>query len=111
MGWTSADVPWAYDGVVPLWHTADGDPLMTVFSWQPDRNDVQNLQVLDRMIRLGFELTLAIRNGRTLVQFSRGSVPVARGEDADRRIALLRAALLAVTVSPVADSGARGTAS
>ena len=109
MGWTSGDVPWAYDGVVPLWHTADGHPLMTRYSWQPDRNDAQNLQVLDRMIDLGFELDLAVRNGRTVVRFSRGPAPVAQGEDGDRRIALLRAALAAATSSPDEGSGARDT--
>ena len=107
MGWTSADVSWAYDGVVSLWHTADGDPLMTEFSWQPDRNDAQNLQVLDRMIDLGYELTLAVCNGRAVVHVSRGSALVARGEDGDRRIALLRAALAAVTVSPFEAPGVR----
>lgn len=107
MGWTSADVLWAYDGVVSLWHAADGDPLMTEFSWQPDRNDAQNLQVLDRIIELGYELTLAVCNGRTVVHISRGSALVARGEDGDRRIALLRAALAAVTVSPIEAPGVR----
>ena len=96
MGWRAADVPWAYDGVEPLWHTADGDPVMTVFSWRPDRNDAQNMQVLDRMIELGFELTLTARGERAAAQFSRGSGPPARGEAADRRTALLRAALAAV---------------
>ena len=96
MGWTVADVPWAYDGVASLWHTADGDPVMTVFSWRPDRNDAQNMQVLDRMIELGFEFTLTARGERTVAQFSRGSGPPARGEDRDRRIALLRAATAAV---------------
>ena len=95
MGWTAADVPWAYDGVAPLWHTADGDPVMTVFSWRPDRNDGQNMQVLDRMIELGFELTLTARGGRTVAQFGRGSGPPAHSEDRDRRIALLRAAVAA----------------
>ena len=96
MGWTAAEVPWAYDGVAPLWHTADGDPVMTVFSWRPDRNDGQNMQVLDRMIELGFELTLTARGGRTVAQFGRGSGPPARSEDRDRRMALLRAAIAAV---------------
>ena len=95
MGWTAADVPWAYDGVTSMWHTADGDPVMTVFSWQPDRNGAQNMQVLDRMIDLGFEFTLTVRDERTVVQFSRESKPVARSEDRNRRIALLRAALAA----------------
>ncbi len=95
MGWTAADIPWAYDGVVPLWHTADGDPVMTVFSWRPDRNDTQNMQVLDRMLDLGFELTLTARGGRSVVQFRHGSGPPTRSEDRDRRIALLRAALAA----------------
>ena len=95
MGWTVADVPWAYDGVTSMWHTVDGDPVMTVFSWQPDRNDAQNMQVLDRMIDLGFELTLTAHDECTVVQFARESNPVARSQDRDRRIALLRAALAA----------------
>ena len=96
MGWTAADIAWAYDGVTPVWHTAAGDPVMTVFSWRPDRNDAQHMRVLDRMIDLGFELTLTVGGGRTVVQVGRGSKPVARGEHADRRIALLRAALAAI---------------
>ena len=95
MGWTAADVPWAYAGVTSMWHAADGDPVMTVFSWRPDRNDVQNMQVLDRMADLGFELTLIVRDERTVVGFIRESGPVARREDRDRRVALLRAALAA----------------
>ena len=95
MGWTVAEVPWAYDGVAPLWHTADGDPVMTVFSWRPDRNDAQNMHVLDRMTELGFELTLTARDGRIVAQFSRGSGPPARSEGRDRRMVLLRAALAA----------------
>ena len=93
MGWSAADVPWAYDGVTSMWHTAGGEPVMTVFSWQPDRNDVHNMQVLDRMIELGFELTLTVCAASTVVELARGSAPVARGEDRDRRVALLRAAL------------------
>ena len=95
MGWETADVPWAYDGVTSLWHTAGGDPVMTEFSWRPDRNDGQNMQVLDRMIGLGFELALTARGGRTVALFSRGSKEAARCEDRDRRIALLRAAVTA----------------
>ena len=93
MGWSAAEVPWAYDGVTPMWHTAGGEPVMTVFSWQPDRNDVHNMQVLDRMLELGFELTLTVCGGSTVVEFARASAPVARGEHRDRRVALLRAAL------------------
>ena len=93
MGWTAADIPWAYDGATPVWHTSAGEPVMTVFSWRPDRNDAQSMQVLDRMVDLGFELTLTVGGARTIVQIGRGSMPVARVEDADRRIALLRAAL------------------
>ena len=26
MGWSAADIPWAYDGVTPVWHTSDGRP-------------------------------------------------------------------------------------
>ena len=93
MGWETADIPWAYDGVTSLWHTAGGDPVMTEFSWRPDRNDVQNMQVLDRMIGLGFELALTARGGCTAALFSRGQKEAARCEDRDRRIALLRAAV------------------
>ena len=96
MGWTAADIPWAYDGVTPVWHTAAGDPVMTVFSWRPDRDDAQNMQVLDRMVELGFELTLTPGSGRTVVRVGRGAMPIVRGEHADRRIALLRAALAGV---------------
>ena len=93
MDWTAADIPWAYEGVMSVWHTAAGNPVMTVYSWRPDRNDSQNMQVLDRMIELGFGLTLTACGERTVVQFSHGSRPAARGEHRDRRIALLRAAL------------------
>ena len=96
MGWTAADLPWAYDGETPVWHTAAGDPVMTVFSWRPDRNDAQNMQVLDRMVDLGFELTLTVSGARTVVQIGRGSMPVARVQHADRRVALLRAALAGI---------------
>ena len=95
MGWTATDVPWAYDGVTSIWHSADGDPVMTVFSWRPDRNDAQNMRVIDRMTDSGFELTLTVRDERTVVGFSRESGPVARSEDRDRRVALPRAALAA----------------
>ena len=106
MGWVSAEIPWAYDGVTPLWHTADGDPLMTVVSWRPDRNDTQTMQVLDRMIELGFELELSVCGKRTVAEFTLESAPVARGEDRDRRIALMRAALDAVEARP--DASERG---
>ena len=96
MGWEAAEIPWAYDGATSLWHTAGGDPVMTEFSWRPDRNDGQNMQVLDRMIGLGFELVLTARGGYTTALFSRGSEEAARCRDRDRRIALLRAAVAAV---------------
>ena len=96
MGWTVADIPWAYDGTTSVWHTAAGDPVMTVFSWRPDRDDVQNMQVLDRMAELGFELTVTVHGERTVVQIDRGSTPVARVEHPDRRLALLRAALAGI---------------
>ena len=79
MGWETAEVPWAYDGVTSLWHTAGGDPVMTEFSWRPDRNDVQNMQVLDRMIGLGFELALTARgggHGRSVQPWVEGGRPV-----------------------------------
>ena len=110
MGWVSAEIPWAYDGVTPLWHTSDGDPLMTVISWRPDRNDTQNMQVLDRMIELGFELELSVCGNRTVAEFTLESVPVARGEDRDRRIALMRAALDAVEAQPDASECGRDAA-
>ena len=100
MGWVSANVPWAYDGVASLWHTKSGDPLVTVFSWRPDRCDTQNMQVLDRMTELGFQLVLTVQEDRTVAQFNVGGEPVAHSEDRDRRIALLRAALDAVSSPP-----------
>ena len=97
MGWTAADIPWAYDGETSVWHTAGGDPVMTVYSWRPDRNDAQNMQVLERMLELGFEIVLTACRKRTVVEFSRGTTLVARNEDRDRRIALLRTVLAAVS--------------
>ena len=96
MGWTATDIPWAYDGETSVWHTAGGDPVITVFSWRPDRNDAQNMQVLERMLELGFEIALTACCGRAVVEFRRGAAPVAHDEDRDRRTALLRAALAAV---------------
>ena len=110
MGWFSTEIPWAYDGVTPLWHTADGDPHMTVVSWRPDCNDTQNMQVLDRMIELGFELELSVCGNRTIAEFTLESVPVARGEDWNRRIALMRAALDAVEAQPDASEFGRDSA-
>ena len=95
MGWTAADIPWAYDGMTPVWHTATGDPVMTVFSWRPDRNDTQNMLVFDRMVDLGFELTLMTCGEHTVVDINRDSRSVARNDHRSRRIALLRAALAA----------------
>ena len=100
MGWVSAEIPWAYDSRTSLWHTQDGDPVMTVFSWRPDRSDTQNMQVLDRMNELGFELVLTVRGNHTIAQFTLDSERVARSEDCDRRVALLRAALEAVDSPP-----------
>lgn len=96
MGWTAADIPWAHDGETSVWHTPGGDPVMTVFSWRPDRNDSQNMQVLERMLELGFEIALTACRERTVVEFSRGAAPVTHEEDRDRRTALLRGALAAV---------------
>ena len=42
------------------------------------------------MTDLGFELTLTVRDERTVVEFSGESGPVARSEDRDRGVALLR---------------------
>ena len=95
MGWTAADIPWAYDGVTSVWHSAAGDPVMTVFSWRPDSNDAQNMQVLDRMVDLGFELTLTACGERTVVRIDWESTPVARNDHPGRRVALLQAALKA----------------
>jgi hypothetical protein len=96
MGWTAADIPWAYDSQTSVWHAAGGDPVMTVFSWRPDCNDAQNMQVLDRMLELGFEIELTACCEATVVEFRHGATPVAHDEDGNRKIALLRAALVAV---------------
>ena len=93
MGWTATDIPWAYDGVTAVWHDAAGVPIMTVFSWRPDSSDAQNLQVLDRIVDLGFELTLTVHGEGTVVEITRRSKPVARADHPNRRVALLEAAL------------------
>ena len=96
MGWEIARIEWAYSGTAPVWHDGAGHPLLTRYSWQPDRRDAQALEVVDRMLELGFRFALGAEQGRTFAVFETGSTE-SRSEHRDRRIAILRAALRAVS--------------
>lgn len=96
MGWTSRRVSWAYAETAELWHDADDNPLMTRDSWRPDTNDSQVLEVLDRMVELGFRYTLGSVDETAYAEFHRAGDQSARAEHIERRIALLRAAVTAV---------------
>ena len=71
MGWTSRRVSWAYAETAELWHNADDNPLMTRDSWRPDTNDSQVLEVLDRMVELGFRYTLGSVDETAYAEFHR----------------------------------------
>jgi hypothetical protein len=96
MGWTSGRVAWAYDGAAMLWHSADGIPLLPRDAWRPDQNDAQAMQVLERMVELGFDYVLGSSGGRTFAAFEGPDGGSERVEHPERRIALLRAALSAL---------------
>ena len=96
MGWKVERIEWAYSGTTLVWHDAAGHPVLTRYSWQPDRHDAQAMAVVDRMLELGFRLMMGAGEGSAWVSFERDSV-ASRFVDRDRRIAILRAALCAVS--------------
>ena len=98
MGWRVERIEWAYSGTTPVWHDSGGLPVLTRYSWQPDRRDAQAMEVVDRMLELGFRFTMGAGAGLAFAAFESGSTTT-RIEHRDRRIAILRAALGAVSRS------------
>ena len=99
MGWHKAAIPWAYEGDTVCWLDAQDAAIITCHAWHPDEDDTQNMQVLDRMIELGFECSLELDGEQAFAAFGRDSVdgtPVAHPE---RRLVVLLAALAAVQAS------------
>ncbi len=99
MGWRVERIEWAYSGATLVWHDEAGRPLLTRYSWQPDRYDAQAMAVVDRMLELGFRFAMETGEGSVRVSFQRDSVS-SRFYHRERRIAILRAALGAVSGRP-----------
>ena len=95
MGWTALRIDWAYSGTTDVWHDASGLPVLTRYSWQPDYHDAQAMEVVDRMLALGYRFAMGAERGLAFAAFETGSAPT-RIEHRDRRMAILRAALRAV---------------
>ena len=98
MGWKAERIEWAYSGTTLVWHDVAGHPVLTCFSWQPDLRDAQTMEVVDRMLELGFRFMMGADVGSARVSFERDSAS-SRIHHHDRRIAILRAALAAVAES------------
>ena len=96
MGWEVERIEWAYSGSTLVWHDSAGHPVLTRYSWQPDLRDAQAMEVVDRMLERGFRFVMEAGEGSTCVTFERDSVS-SRIDHRDRRIAILRAALDAVS--------------
>ena len=92
MGWESERVPWAYSGTTLVWCDSEGLAVLTVYAWQPDVQDAQAMQVVERMVGSGFRFTMGAGDGYAFAQFECGA-RASRAEDPDRRIAILKAAL------------------
>ncbi len=100
MGWEVLRIEWAYSGTTLVWHDSEGLPVLTRYSWQPDRHDAQAMEVVDRMLALGFRFAMGAGEGLAFAAFDRGATS-SRAEHRDRRIAILRAALGAVSGNAV----------
>ncbi len=97
MGWTTRRIPWAYSGSVIVWHGSGDIPVMTWHSWRPDENDGQCMKVLDRMVELGFDYRVSAAAGEARVAFGNDGALTHEAKSADRRIALLEAAVAALS--------------
>lgn len=105
MGWTTARIPWAYDQSTVCWHNPDDVPVVPRAAWRPDADERQCARVLERMLELGFDFSLAIEGGEARARFGRGGAYGSGAAHRDRRTALLLAALDALDAS--GDPGAR----
>ena len=96
MCWHVEPIPWAYDGTVQLWHDGDGTPLLTVHSWQPDDDEAQCMQVVARMLDMGFRLHLEQSRDICQVRFATDAHCGPEEKHAERRLAILLAAKAAL---------------
>lgn len=96
MGWEALRIEWAYSGATDVWHDPSGLPVLTRYSWQPDCHDAQAMEVVDRMLALGYRFAMGAERGLAFAAFETEAAPT-RIEHRDRRIAILRAALRAVS--------------
>ena len=96
MGWRVERIEWAYSGTTDVWHDTSGLPVLTRYSWQPDHHDAQAMEVVDRMLALGYRFAMGAERGIAFAAFDTGAAPT-RIEHRDRRMAILRAALGAVS--------------
>ena len=97
MGWMVERLEWAYSGNTLVWHDSHGLPVITRYSWQPDLRDAQAMEVVDRMLELGFQFSMRAGEGFAVAVFDLGAAAVFRNNQRDRRIAILQAALQAVS--------------
>ncbi len=76
---------------------------MSEFSWRPDRDEAQNMQVLDRMLELGYDFELSVKPDRTLAVVGLNGERLGRSQGSDRKIVVLEAALQAIRNRPKSD--------
>ena len=100
MGWQVERIEWAYSGTTLVWHDREGLPVLTRYSWQPDQRDAQAMEVVDRMLALGFRFEMGAGSELAFAVFERAPTAT-RIEHCDRRVAILRAALKAVSGTEV----------
>ncbi|WP_156013115.1 hypothetical protein [Thioalkalivibrio sp. HK1] len=100
MGWQVIEIAWAGDQTVPVWHDAKGDPMMSEFSWRPDRDEAQNMQILDAMLDLGYDFDLSVKRDHAVARFVAGSNRLGQSLNPDRKLAVIEAALEAIRSCP-----------
>ena len=98
MGWQAASRSWAYQDVATVWHDEQGTPLIPTHAWRPDADDAQAMQVLARMLQLGFSYVVNGTEGHCRVSFRYGDIDKGIAEHSELRPALLTAAVAAMTV-------------
>ena len=95
MGWETVTIPWAYTDEARCWQTPDGTPILPTKAWRPDEDELQCMQVLERMLELGYTLHLEVSQAETAASFtSNNGSGEARANE--RRSALLLAACAAL---------------
>ncbi|NKC11858.1 MAG: hypothetical protein GKR94_06545 [Gammaproteobacteria bacterium] len=97
MGWTTAQIPWAYTAAACCWLNSDNTPLMACHAWRPSRDESQCAQVLETLRARGYSCTIDLSPTTVTTRFFGGTTALSSCTHPDRRIALLRAALQAAS--------------